>query len=155
MEKEYLHQWCNFESRRYGTWWGGGVRWVWDIASKNKYVWVMTCEKKKMQWWNVKSRGYGTWWGRGGGVIWWGRDVGRSRVAWVSARYRCVLQCVAVCCSVLQHVAVCCSVTERSHQMRVRHWKVSSRLSLRVMLVCCSVLQCVAVCCSVLQCVAV
>jgi len=34
----------------------------------------------------------------------------------------CVLQCVAVCCSVLQCVAVCCSV-----------------------------LQCVAVCCSVLQ----
>ena len=36
----------------------------------------------------------------------------------------CLLQCVAVCCSVLQCVAVCCSV-----------------------------LQCVAVCCSVLQCV--
>jgi len=35
----------------------------------------------------------------------------------------CVLQCVAVCCSVLQCVAVCCSV-----------------------------LQCVAVCCGVLQC---
>jgi len=34
----------------------------------------------------------------------------------------CVLQCVAVCCSVLQCVAVCCSV-----------------------------LQCVAVCCSMLQ----
>jgi len=38
----------------------------------------------------------------------------------------CVLQCVAVCCSVLQCAAMCCSV-----------------------------LQCVAVCCSVLQCVAV
>ena len=38
----------------------------------------------------------------------------------------CVLQCVAVRCSVLQCVAVCCSV-----------------------------LQCVAVCCSVLPCVAV
>jgi len=38
----------------------------------------------------------------------------------------CLLQCVAVCCSVLQCVAVCCSE-----------------------------LQCVAVCCSVLQCVAV
>jgi len=37
-------------------------------------------------------------------------------------RYVCVLQCVAVCCSVLQCVAVCCSV-----------------------------LQCVAVCCSLLQ----
>ena len=39
---------------------------------------------------------------------------------------QCVLQCVAVCCSVLQYVAECCSV-----------------------------LQCVVVCCSVLQCVAV
>ena len=48
----------------------------------------------------------------------------------------CVLQCVAVCCSVLQCVAVCCSV-------------------LQCVAVCCSVLQCVAVCCSVLQCVAV
>jgi len=48
----------------------------------------------------------------------------------------CVLQCVAVCCSVLQCVAVCCSVLQR-------------------VAVCCSVLQCVAVCCSVLQCVAV
>ena len=38
---------------------------------------------------------------------------------------RCMLQCVALCCSVLQCVVVCCSV-----------------------------LQCVAVCCSVLQCVA-
>jgi len=47
----------------------------------------------------------------------------------------CVLQCVAVCCSVLQFVAVCCSV-------------------LQCVAVCCSVLQCVAVCCSVLQCVA-
>jgi len=37
---------------------------------------------------------------------------------------RCMLQCVAVCCSVLQCVAVCCSV-----------------------------LQCAAVCCSALQCV--
>ena len=42
---------------------------------------------------------------------------------------RCVLQCVAVCCSVLQCVAVCCSVKQ-------------------CVAVCCSVLQCVAVCCS-------
>jgi len=47
-----------------------------------------------------------------------------------------VLQCVAVCCSVLQCVAVCCGV-------------------LQCVAVCCSVLQCVALCCSVLQCVAV
>ena len=40
----------------------------------------------------------------------------------------CVMQCVAVCCSVLQCVAVCCSV-------------------LQCVAVCCSVLQCVAVCC--------
>jgi len=40
--------------------------------------------------------------------------------------WKCVLRCVAVCCSVLQCAAVCCRV-----------------------------LQCVAVCCSVLQCVAV
>ena len=41
----------------------------------------------------------------------------------------CVLQCVAVCCSVLQCVAVCCSV-------------------LQCVAVCCSVLQCGAMCCS-------
>ena len=40
----------------------------------------------------------------------------------------CVLQCVAVCCSVLQCVVVCCSV-------------------LQCVAVCCSMLQCVAVCC--------
>ena len=46
-------------------------------------------------------------------------------------QHLCVLQCVAVCCSVLQCVAVCCSV-------------------LQYVAVCCSVLQCVAVCCNVL-----
>jgi len=50
----------------------------------------------------------------------------------------CVLQCVAVCCSVLQCVAVCCSV-------------------LQYVAACWSVLQCVAVCVAVcynvLQCV--
>ena len=61
----------------------------------------------------------------------------------------CVLQCVAVCCSVLQCVAVCCSVFTRS---------------VACVAVCCSVLPCiavycnmlqsVAVCCSVMQCVA-
>ena len=39
----------------------------------------------------------------------------------------CVLQCVAVCCSVLQCVAVCCSVLQC------------------VAIVCCSVLQCVII----------
>jgi len=48
----------------------------------------------------------------------------------------CVLQCVAVCCSVLQCVAVYCSVMQCTA-------------------VCGSVLQCGVVCCSVLQCVAV
>jgi len=49
----------------------------------------------------------------------------------------CVLQCVAVCCSVLQCVAVCCCLMRYS----------KGRLCVAV---CCSVLQCVAVCCSVL-----
>jgi len=43
----------------------------------------------------------------------------------------CMLQCVAVCCSVLQCVAVCCSV-------------------LQCVAVCCSVLQCASCLCSVL-----
>jgi len=46
----------------------------------------------------------------------------------------CVVQCVALFCSVLQCVAVC-------------------RMQCAALF--CSVLQCVAVCCSVLQCVAV
>ena len=57
---------------------------------------------------------------------------------------QCVLQCVAVCCSVIEG------------------WSLIQRLAIYVMCmcsVCCSVLQCVAVCCSVccsvLQCVAV
>jgi len=50
--------------------------------------------------------------------------------------WHCVLQCVAVCCSVLQCVAVCCSV-------------------LQCVAVSCSVLQCVAMCYGVLQCVAI
>jgi len=44
----------------------------------------------------------------------------------------CVLQCVAVCCSVLQRVAMCCSVSTMLYE-------------------CCSVWQYVAACCSVLQ----
>ena len=67
----------------------------------------------------------------------------------VSLLRKCVLQCVAVCCSMpqcsavccsmLQCVAVCCSVLQYA----------------AVFAVCYSVLQCVAVCCSVLQCDAV
>jgi len=49
----------------------------------------------------------------------------------------CVLQCVAVCCSVLQYVAVCCSSC--------------MLLQCVACACCCSMLQCVAVCCSVLQ----
>ena len=41
----------------------------------------------------------------------------------------CVLQCVAVCCSVVQYVVVYCS-------------------GLQYVVVCCSGLQCFAVCCS-------
>jgi len=47
-------------------------------------------------------------------------------------RYKILLKCVAVCCSVLQCVAVWCSV-------------------LQCVAVCCSVLQCVVVCCNVVQ----
>ena len=54
-------------------------------------------------------------------------------VAW------CVLQCVAVCCSVLQCVAVHIGLEANVHTI----------LSCGA---CCSMLQCVAVCCSVLQC---
>jgi len=70
-----------------------------------------------------------------------GRDVEKDLVYGREGQVRmshvtCVLQCVAVCCSVLQSVAVCCSV-------------------LQCVAVCCSVLQCVAVCCRVLQCVSI
>jgi len=51
-----------------------------------------------------------------------------------SGDFKCVLQCVAVRCSVMQCDAVCCGV-------------------LQCAAVCCSVLQCAAVCCSVCCCV--
>ena len=54
----------------------------------------------------------------------------------------CVLQCVAVCCSVVQCGAVCCSVVQ---------CVAVCRSVLQCGAVCCSVVQCVAVCCSVLQ----
>ena len=63
----------------------------------------------------------------------------------------CVLQCVAVCCSVSQCVAVCRSVLQYTESCRTYQWTMSH---IRMRYVCCSVLQCVAVCCSVLQCVA-
>ena len=96
----------------------------------------------------------------------------------------CVVQCVAVCCSVLQCVAVCCSAFKTSNVLtrhQSRHFSLdqdivvlktcstaSSSSSLTICslatslvpletcdAVCCSVLQCAAVCCSVLQCDAV
>jgi len=69
--------------------------------------------------------------------------------------YQCVLQCVAVCCSVLQCVAVCCSVLQCVALCCIS--QAAPRWLLPISMcaaVCCSVLQCVAVCCSVLQCVA-
>ena len=91
----------------------------------------------------------------------------------------CVLQCVAVCCSVsrncssrgmqhdanvlqvycsvLQCVPVCCSVLQYVAVcciVAVCHVIVSLE-GCGLKLICCSMLQCVAVCCSVLQCVAV
>jgi len=88
-----------------------------------------------------------------------------------SLKHLCVLQCVAVCCSVLQCVAVCCSVCCSVLQCVLQCVAVycgvlqcvvvtslKEAAIRRVYLccnMCCSVLQCVAVCCSVLQCVAV
>jgi len=64
----------------------------------------------------------------------------------------CILQCVAVCCSVLQCVAVCCKSVVA--YCRVLPFSLlSAGSSFRFM--CWSVLQCVAMFCSVLQCVAV
>jgi len=82
---------------------------------------------------------------------------------------RCLLRCVAVCCSVMQCVAVCYSVTRcvavccsvlhmlqcvavnRRRRGSVALRRVVLRFVLRYVTVCCSVLhvlQCVAVCCS-------
>jgi len=68
----------------------------------------------------------------------------------------CMLQCVAVCCSVLQCVAVCCSVLQcvAVFCSVLKCVAVCFRV-FRCVSVYCSVLQCVAVCCSVLQCVVV
>ena len=64
----------------------------------------------------------------------------------------CVLQCVAVCCSVFQRVAVCCSVLQC---VAVRCSVLYCTALLQHVAACCIVLQRVAACCSVLQCVAV
>ena len=61
----------------------------------------------------------------------------------------CVLQCVAVCCSVLQCVAeLCCSVC-----VEIQQW-LSDKVILQSVAVCCSMSLCcrvlfVAACCSV------
>ena len=70
---------------------------------------------------------------------------------------QCVLQCIAVCCSVLQCAAVCCGVLARKGGalLAVRVAVCVLQSVLQCVAVCCSVLQCVAVCCCVLQCVAV
>jgi len=61
----------------------------------------------------------------------------------------CMLQCVAVCCSVLQCVAVCCRVTDAQVLFRIHMCHVS--LNSTYIYVCCSALQCVAVCCNVTE----
>jgi len=59
-------------------------------------------------------------------------------------RDKCVLQCVAVCCSVLQCVADPCVYTyRRAFGQRATRGMAN--------VACCSVLQCVAVCCSAMQ----
>ena len=66
----------------------------------------------------------------------------------------CVLQCVAVCCSVLQCVAMSDKDQGVGRQVCNHSLFCCPAPGMRVA-VCCSVLQCVAVCCGVLQCVAV
>jgi len=87
---------------------------------------------------------------------------------------QCVLQCVAVHCSVLQCVAICCRVLQSAVEccsvlqcvavcysdtvccsVLQSHGVASGCSMLRCVAMCCSVLQFVAVCCSVLLCVAV
>ena len=67
-----------------------------------------------------------------------------TRVRAASPLYRCLLQCVAVCCSVLQCVRGPCRSLEYA-------WLCLSVGVLQCVAVCCSVLQFAAVCCSVLQ----
>jgi len=72
----------------------------------------------------------------------------------VCVGFRCVLQCVAVCCIVLQCVAVCCKNSSSSSMFGLCGFQMCTA-ALQCVAMCCSALQCVAMCCSVLQCVAV
>ena len=66
----------------------------------------------------------------------------------------CILQCVAVCCSVLQCVAVCCSVLQCVQCVAeyVDAFVSFASALQQCVAVCCSVLQHVVVRCNVLQC---
>jgi len=70
----------------------------------------------------------------------------------------CVLQCVAVCCSVLHSVAAvlpgCSTAATYVCCIALKYVALRCRV-LQSIAECCSVLQCAAVCCSVLQCAAV
>jgi len=66
----------------------------------------------------------------------------------------CVLQCVAVCCSVVLCIAAWYECVA-SYRQGCRIGGAFVYLACVDMCVCVSVLQCVAVCCSVLQCGAV
>ena len=75
---------------------------------------------------------------------------------YIAARKPCVLQCVAVCCSVLQRGAVCCSVLQcvAVLQRESNNWNPQV-CSLYIAACKPCVLQCVAVLKCVLQCLAV
>jgi len=73
-------------------------------------------------------------------------NAAQRQKAWVDGKVDgCVLQCVAVCCSVLQCVAV--NVQRGAATEGVGGWQGRWLYAA----VCCSVLQCAAVCCNVLQ----
>ena len=63
----------------------------------------------------------------------------------------CVLQCVAVCCSVLQCVAVCCSELQCVAVITVFASVYRCECVLQCVAACCNVLQSVVECCGVLQ----
>jgi len=77
------------------------------------------------------------------------------RSSYLDMHIYCVLQCVAVCCSVLQRVAVrvagILALTTRG-QVHMLCVAVCCNV-LQSVAVCCSLSQSVAVCCSLLQCV--
>jgi len=74
----------------------------------------------------------------------WQLRYPKTRHFWRHYYSTCLVQCVAVCCSVLQCVAVATEVPEDAAFLAPLLLHVPGK-------VCCSVLQCVAVCCSVLQ----